>query len=256
MDELVKRCESLLARDVICNDELLNSLRSLVNLNNWRDLGGRMQAVTNGTIKLAFNVIRRDLSVAATKYAWDMIQKLILSQNVDDTGEMEPIEIFAEMGGLELCEQELSRPNAHERNMQNQMMLILGWVCTNDNVVARAVACGAHKSAIRLVLEGQTLSYAMSFLRTASANLGTRAQLKADGVLDAVVPLFKKLEDQRYQMDIRDGFRAGSIIIRLADAHEEDHQLVMDNPILLNKTVSILDSVLSAGQSGVVMGMR
>jgi hypothetical protein len=82
---------------------------------------------------------------------------------------------------------------------------------TNDDVVPRLVAAGCHKIAVEFAKSPNppvSLDTCLSFLRTCSANPSTRAQVRADGVLDVVLPYIPCLGSNNGR-ELTRGFRAG-----------------------------------------------
>ena len=115
----------------------------------------------------------------------------------------------------------------------------------------------AHKIGIELVKQGKELNNALSFLRSCSSNTENRVKLRADGLLGAVIPYLKCLEEKKNEDDIRNGFRTASIIARLAGNDElgEGVTLLRGNPIVIEEITKILNLVLDAGSTGSVYGM-
>jgi hypothetical protein len=166
------------------------------------------------------------------------------------------IKIFAEKGGVELAAKELAREPA--RYMVSRVLLTIAWVGTNEEVAPRVVASGIHKTCIKLITTRTgDFDTAMSLVRTLTAAPACRAQLRVDGLLDAVIPYLDGLKSVS-ESELRGGFRAGSIIARLAGNDETGvgPQLLRNNPLLIIKTVDIFDHVLDAGAGGSYMNMK
>lgn len=96
----------------------------------------------------------------------------------------------------------------------------------------------------------------MSFLRTLTTNESVRQELRDDGVLDVFLP-FVDLLGSLTELELRRGFRAGSVIARLAGNDETGigPQILQGNPNLIRGTTEILDRVLTAGAKRTVINM-
>jgi hypothetical protein len=68
--------------------------------------------------------------------------------------------------------------------------------------------------------KGSDFDICMSLLRTLSSNPSTREKLRADGVLDTAIPYVRLLGANSEDRDQRSGFRAFSIVARLAGNDE------------------------------------
>lgn len=241
--------------------QLSNYLSNLQKLHaDWTTPAGRLLAVEQGIIPCIVDVLRKaKFYQYSNSWCWEILQDLVVTQNVDDEEEKKPIQAFANLGCIQLCEKELQRV---ESDQIEPVLLILGWICTNDAVSPLVVDLKVHLPVIQRFKENPSdpmlMNYGLSFLRTCCGNPVNREKLREDGLLEIVIPYLKLLNNQHSEVDLRNGFRAGSICARLAGNDESGKgvELLRGNPVLIRETTKVLDMVIDSGSSGIVLGMR
>ena len=127
---------------------------------DWSNPKSRLKGIELGIARVAMDIIEvgfenLDLIYNSVWSAWKLIQQIIVVQNVDDPEEMKPLQAFSDIGGIELCVKELKHPEASQRPFQNHVLLILGWLCTNDNVSPKVIQCGLIKSELNSLNKGR-----------------------------------------------------------------------------------------------------
>ena len=254
----VARCRQLLEED----SEALNE----AFLPEYdQTLSTRLGLFENGTAQLALEIIKKDSPkhTSVIKDAWTMFCDILIIRDVDDERENLPIDKFAELGGFACLAKEFERRLEAKANVGN-MLVMLAWCATDVHVTPAILATGIHKRCIDYVKQGEELAgnkfdTSMSFIRAASACHSTREKLRSDGALDAVIPFLEDLKkDDEDDLSLRRGFRAASVVARLAGNDETGigPQILRGNPVLIKKTIEILDRVLDAGAKDSVIGMR
>lgn len=251
----VNACRSLLTADDV--DGLLDAFNPQYY---GLKVDQKLKVVSSGLMALALDIVRRDSPELKMVIAdvWKMFVAILPIHDVDDENELKPIEAFADLGGIELAAKEFqTRPTSDD------LLLMFAWCATNDKATAHIVKAEVHKYGIDLINKGPKedsgrFDTAMSFIRAASACPSTRTKLREDGALDAVIPYLDGLKrPDEDQLSLRRGFRAASVVARLAGNDEQGPmvQLLRGNPILITRTVEVLDKVLDAGPKGTVWNM-
>jgi len=252
----VAACKRLLAE----NSAELNVRFDNPAFHQYPSLETRLSFVKDGIFALAVDIARKNSLVhaQAVAIAWTMFMNALPIQNVDNDDELKPIDEFVKLGGVELAAVEFKK---RLEKGDTSMLLMFAWCATDDNATPHIVDAGLHKYGIQYISAGpkndsNRFDTSMSFIRAASACYSTRSKLRSDGALDAVLPHLEGLKGSD-DLSLRRGFRAGSVVARLAGNDEQGigPQTLRGNPVLISTTVDILDRVLDAGPQGAVINM-
>jgi len=258
----VQKCRQLLEAD----DEALSQEfdpRSVYNIGSDNNIERKLNMVKDGVLQLCIDIVRKssDKHRYLRKDIWNMISELVVPNNVDDEKEAIPIKEFVKLGGVELAADEFKR--RFHSSGDKSMLLTFAWLATVDEATPPIVECGIHKYAIEIISKSRqenpdTFDTALAFIRTASGCYSVRQKLRDDGALKAAISLLDNLNrPEADQLALRTGFRAGSVVARLAgnDEQGEGVQVLRGNPLLIRRTTEILDKVLDAGPGGTVLNM-
>ena len=219
----------------------------------------RIAMFDNGISELFFDIIKQFSHKPgyemAVSQAWAIFSAILVPQNIDDERDYIPIEKFTAANGFQYIAE-----NFQMLRDKHSVLLTLAWSATNDIATPAIISFGLHKVAIAEIKKGKAspdFDTCMSFLRTLTANPSTRNQLRADGALDAVLPSLDDLKAEKDDLALRRGFRAASIVARLAGNDEQGigPQILRGNPVLIDKTLQIFDRVLDAGAGNDVINM-
>ena len=212
-----------------------------------------------GVVSLAIETLKMGSNVGSNirNICWRWIQNYVIIDDANDPSEFgltAPMNVFANAGGVKLIGEELSRPDCS----LGLMFSIIFWCVHEPTLIHEFIKLGVHKYAINSVkIQDNDLDLALSVIRELSYLEGsTRRILREDGALDAVLSLLDCLKSTN-DTELRRGFRAGSVIARLAGNDESGNgaQIFRINPLLIAKTIEVLDRSLDAGPSGTVINM-
>lgn len=189
-------------------------------------------------------------------HSWALLLAFIFPESCEDEFLDEFTQTAVDHGILEHAAVEI----AHYRDQQYiaNMLLCLAWISTNEQCATRVIACGIVRFCLECIaLRNQHMDCSMSLIRALSASVSCRPVLRSVGVLDMAIPFLQGLHGP--EMDsIRQGFRAGSLVARLAgsDVSGIGPETLKNNPLLIQRTIDILENVLRVGPTGNYMNMK
>lgn len=221
----------------------------------------RLQLFKLGFVQIALQIATSDPTKfgVARLDAWQFFEGLLPRVNSADDSEDEVLKQFWKLNGVALLVDEIER-REQQKEEPAELYKACGWLATVDEITPDLLKTGIHKRAIANLASSyasaDTKDSSMSFLRTASACYSTRGILRADGALTAVTPFLECLKNSD-TISLRMGFRAGSVVARLAGNDEDGigPQVLRGNPLLIARNVEILNLTLDAGPGGQVFNM-
>ena len=230
--------------------------RRLDNETEWISLKNRRDMENFGVIKLAIATLKRDdISTHIRFLCWSWILNYVIIDDLDDENEYglnAPMNLFLRAGGNDLLSQDFEV----FKTLWSKLFAVTSWCSQDLSNIPEFIRREFHKYAlVSINARDENLDFAISIIRAFSALEGpTRLILRKDGALEAVLPFLDCLQSNT-DAELRRGFRTGSIVARLAGNDETGigPQIIRGNPILVSKTVEILNKVLDAGPTGRVL---
>ena len=232
---------------------------SFYDLLEFGSLQNRREVQESGAIDFCVEYVKANSSSPfALNFAWDMINKFIIIDDVDDPEEYGPDSTASHVANLGIIEVIAECLQQADCNVE-VMFDIVSWMAQEQPLIPKFVSLGVHKMAISILKSNDEnlIDSSLAVIRAFSALEGpTRKIIREDGGLDAVLPFIGLLGSEN-ELELRRGFRSGSIVARLAGNDETGVgvQILRGNPILISKTVEILDRVYDAGPTGTVINM-
>ena len=218
-------------------------------------LPNRMAFVEVGGLDICVDVLRNFATSSSNTndYVWAMTETCLIIDDLEDPAELQPILHFQKLGGPLYLADGLKTAESQSQSM-TRIFNCASWCCQVVETIPAMVDTGCPSLAIRIIQDANhtNVDIAMSFLRSMTVLEGpTRTQIRDAGGLNCVLQylsLFQYDDDQ----NLRRAFRAGSIVARLAGNDETGigPATLRGNPLLISKTVQILDRVLDAGPKG------
>ena len=258
-DSTVEECRALLDADSPILDEKFKVWYGI-------NIDSRLAVLENGIVELAFDIIRKNSlnHPLAIKEAWRMLSEIVIVFDVEDDQEYIPIERLVGMGLIPMMALEFDRRRRENKNEGLEMLHALSWCASRECAIEPIMQADVvHKYAISVVKIGpphEAYDTSMSLIRSlaASSSAQIKSKLRADGALDAILPFVDNLKHSNNDEKIKQGYRAASIVARLAGNDEAGigPKILHGNPLVITKSVEILDRALDAGPKSSVINMR
>lgn len=138
-------------------------------------LAKRWAAANSGFLQIAVEIIRNDRFQDSIDVCWEVVKNYVTIDDIDDKNERKPIEVFIDLGGIQLLCDGIKRT---DRDRHHVLYSTMGWVAACDRAVPMIVSLGGHLAAIEHIRKGdEKLDVCMSFLRSATGSPSTRATL-------------------------------------------------------------------------------